>query len=244
MPRYADSLLAEGEVIVMRTRRHWVGVARDCLYPLVILLAALVLLFLSRGLASDGFGGTLRGLLGWLALAGVVVALLWIGWVAWGWSAEDYIVTNRRVLKVDGILNKHSADSSLEKVNDAVLDQNILGRMLDFGDLDVLTANEQSVDRYKTLNHAPGFKREMLNQKNNLEMDMRHVTTPPLRAGPPAGVPGPAGDSAAAPPSPPRPAMSADEVTSTLTRLADLRDRGALTAEEYEAKKAELLGRL
>jgi hypothetical protein len=38
--------------------------------------------------------------------------------------------------------------------------------------------------------------------------------------------------------------MSADEVTRTLASLADLRDRGALSAEEYEAKKNELLGRL
>ena len=38
--------------------------------------------------------------------------------------------------------------------------------------------------------------------------------------------------------------LSADEVTRTLGSLADLRDRGAISAEEYEAKKAELLGRL
>ena len=33
-------------------------------------------------------------------------------------------------------------------------------------------------------------------------------------------------------------------MTDTLSRLADLRDRGAISPEEYEAKKAELLGRL
>jgi hypothetical protein len=38
--------------------------------------------------------------------------------------------------------------------------------------------------------------------------------------------------------------MSADEVTTALGNLADLRDRGAISPEEYEAKKAELLGRL
>ena len=35
-----------------------------------------------------------------------------------------------------------------------------------------------------------------------------------------------------------------DEVMQALSRLADLRDNGAITAEEYEAKKQELLGRL
>jgi hypothetical protein len=37
---------------------------------------------------------------------------------------------------------------------------------------------------------------------------------------------------------------ASEEVTRTLSRLADLRDRGAITPEEYEAKKQELLGRL
>jgi hypothetical protein len=38
--------------------------------------------------------------------------------------------------------------------------------------------------------------------------------------------------------------MSPDELTRTLANLADLRDRGAISAEEYEAKKADLLRRL
>ena len=45
-----------------------------------------------------------------------------------------------------------------------------------------------------------------------------------------------------APPAPP--VDNSLEVTQTLARLADLRDKGAITPEEYEAKKAELLGRL
>ena len=49
---------------------------------------------------------------------------------------------------------------------------------------------------------------------------------------------------AAAARQPPGAAMTADEVTRTLASLADLRDRGAISAEEYEAKKADLLRRL
>jgi hypothetical protein len=39
-------------------------------------------------------------------------------------------------------------------------------------------------------------------------------------------------------------ADSPDEVARSLARLAALRDSGAITAEDYEAKKQELLGRL
>jgi hypothetical protein len=51
-------------------------------------------------------------------------------------------------------------------------------------------------------------------------------------------------------PQPAAPAPLADpidtpeEVTAALARLADLRDRGAITSGEYEVKKRELLGRL
>ena len=38
--------------------------------------------------------------------------------------------------------------------------------------------------------------------------------------------------------------MSSADAATALASLADLRDRGAITAEEFEAKKAELLARM
>jgi hypothetical protein len=51
-------------------------------------------------------------------------------------------------------------------------------------------------------------------------------------------------DRTAAPAPPAAPRANPDEVTRTLSSLADLRDRGAITPEEYEQKKADLLARL
>ena len=84
-----------------------------------------------------------------LVLLVIGVVILVYRW--WQWSNQDYVITNRRLLKVTGILNKHSADSSLEKINDAILDQPVLGRMLNYGDLTILTAAEEAVDRYHML---------------------------------------------------------------------------------------------
>jgi hypothetical protein len=229
MTRYADSLLANGEVIAVRTRQHWLSPVAASARPFVIFVAALVIFILGSNLSQDGFSGTLRTAFNYLGIAGVIIAIAWIGLIVWRWSAQDYMVTNLRVIKVEGIINKHSADSSLEKINDAVLDQGIFGRMLGFGDLDILTANEESVDRYKWLNKAASFKKEMLNQKVALESGYGQGRGP----GSPAAV------TAA-----PAPVAGDAEVTDTLSRLADLRDRGAISPAEYEAKKAELLGRL
>jgi uncharacterized membrane protein YdbT with pleckstrin-like domain len=142
MARYADSLLANEERVVLRTRQHWLATVIDGRYPWLLMLASVGLLIVTSRLAE----GTFKTLLGYVVLVGVVLSLAWLAKVYWNWYAEDYIVTNRRVLKVDGIINKHSADSSLEKINDAVLDQNVIGRILGYGDLDILTAAEQEVD--------------------------------------------------------------------------------------------------
>ncbi len=261
MSRYADTLLADGERVLLRSRQHWLAPIIDGRYPWALLVAGLVLMGLSSALGE----GPVRTVLGYAILVALVVAIAWLALVYGRWWAQDYLVTNRRVIKVEGILNKHTADSSLEKINDAVLDQNILGRLLGYGDLDILTATEAAVDRYRMLDAAPRFKREMLNAKSALEQEYARplMPSPPLRApvatsDPEPAVPRPpaspqpaaggaAGGTAAVSPGSngPRPGpMSADEVTRTLASLADLRDRGAITPDEFEAKKAELLARL
>ena len=159
------------------------------------------------------------------------------------------------------MINKRSADSSLEKINDAVLTQSLFGRMFGYGDLEILTAAESGISRLRMLRDADDFKRAMLDAKHELELELSGAgRCRRRRCGPRRRIAGRAADGRRPPPPhrprprpPPAPAaaaaprpsqMSADEVTRTLASLADLRDRGAISAEEYEAKKAELLGRL
>jgi hypothetical protein len=211
---YADSLLAKDEQILYRAKQHWLAPLSDARNAILILLIGLVLMLVEHQI------------LHWsqvIDYAGLVVALiglLWIVIVYFSWAAEEYLITNRRVLKVEGLLDKKAGDSSLDKINDAVLKQGLLARMLHYGDLEILTANEEAIDRYQMLSHVVDFKKAMLNAKNNLEDG--------YRGGAPAVVR----------------ASSTDDVTTTLAKLADLRDKGAITPAEYEKKKAELLGRI
>ena len=233
MARYADRLLSQGEDVVLRTRQHWLALLVRAAQPILLFIAGLVLLFLSQYVS-----GTVHDVVGYVVIGAIVISLLWLARIYVSWYSEDYLVTNRRVIKVEGIINKRSADSSLEKINDAVLEQDLLGRLLNYGDLDILTAADVAVDRYRMLNRAPEFKRQMLNQKHDLEGEFsRPLPSPPLRSAPAAPPP-------AAPAAPARREMTADEVTRALAGLADLRDRGAISPEDYEAKKSDLLSRL
>jgi Bacterial PH domain/Short C-terminal domain len=267
--RYADTLLADGERIELRTRRHWVALLVDARYALVSWLVTVLVLALEIAVAPQGAAGSL---LSTILLISFVLGLLLFLYNAWQYYAQDFLITNRR-MRVQGVLSKQALDSSLEKINDAELRQSVLGRLLGYGDLEILTASESAVDRFHLLQDPVGFKRTMLQAKHELELEIEgNRPSPPIRVGGgvPSGVFGPAGlggrpddqtrpgpaaaVAAAAAPSTaqssgaPQPAAGgpwrADEITRTLGQLADLRDRGAITPQEYEAKKHELLGRL
>ena len=259
---YADKLLADGETVVLRSRQHVLSLIKDARTGLLLWVLAVVLLVVAANWQDPG----IRNAITLAAIAVFVVGLVIVIWRYLLWWTEEYLVTNRRLMKVSGVVNKRSADSSLEKINDAILTQRFWGRVFNYGDLDILTAADQTVDSYRMLNAAPHFKITMLNQKHALEMEysVGRVPTAPMRAttettstsseratGAPltpatgmSSAPPPAASMTDSPPPPPPPADPSLEVTQTLARLADLRDRGAITAEEYEAKKADLLGRL
>jgi hypothetical protein len=273
---YADSLLSTGERVTHRVRQHWLVLVWSARIPIAAIIAALLLVFLSQNVT-----GTARDALSLLTAVLFIGGLLFLAWATLQYLNIEFVLTNRRVVQVQGVVNKRATDSSLEKINDAVLTQSIFGRIFGFGDLDVLTAAEAGIERFRMIIDPIGFKRAMLDAKHEYEVDMERSgwqPSPPIRAASPgtastsssttsqavgdggtgrtpvaptpAPAPGRGPDAAVlSGPSTPRPAPPAhkanpDEVTRTLASLADLRDRGAISAEEYEAKKTDLLGRL
>lgn len=234
---YADSLLAEGEHVVYRTKQHPLGRLFASTWGIVLAGIGLALLIV---LVFFGVGaGLIRDLLGWATLVCLVVGLALIGWNYLAWYQEDYLITSRRVMKVGGILNKKSMDSSLEKINDAILEQSLFGRMFDWGNLRILTAAEEIADDFHMLHHAPEFKKVMVTTKNDLEEggDIRRTRYVDVPVPAPAPAPAPPPVSApVAPPSPPPPTPE-----EKLRSLAKLRDDGLITPEDYETKKADLL---
>jgi hypothetical protein len=256
---YADRLLSTGERPIKRVRQHWVVLLWGARLAITAIVLALVLLVLSQNIT-----GTPRDFLSLFTAVLFIGGLAVLLWATLRYLNQEYILTNRRVIQVEGVVNKRATDSSLEKINDAVLSQSVFGRMFGFGDLDVLTAAEAGIERFRMIVDPIWFKRAMLDAKHSYEVDMeregwapappiRETSSAPASAAPAGAAPGErtmAGSAgvpvpAAAPPSPPAaPRANPDEVTRTLASLADLRDRGAITPEEYEHKKADLLSRL
>ena len=125
-----------------------------------------------------------------------------------------YVLTNRRVIQLSGILNKQVIDSSLEKVNDVKMAQSALGRIFNYGDVEILTASELGVNLFRRIENPVQFKTAMLNAKARLESGEHWEDSMPA---------------------------ASDTVPALLAQLATLHQQGVLTDEEFQQKKAQLL---
>jgi hypothetical protein len=238
---YADTLLASGERIVRNAHQHWFVLVWRARWAVLGLIIAALLTVL-RVIQPDA-SGTLWDILGWLSLILVAIGVLSVIWGALTFRAEEYVITTRRIIHAEGVINKRATDSSLEKINDAVLVESLFGRIFGFGDLDVLTASESGIEKLRMLRDAKDFKKAMLEAKHELELELSRPTMPPFRAEPAPAV-APAAPAAPVAPVATPEVDTADEVADALARLGDLRDQGVITPEEFEAKKADLLSRL
>jgi uncharacterized membrane protein YdbT with pleckstrin-like domain len=236
---YTESLLATNEKILYRTKQHWMAPIFGTIAGVLVLVAGVALFAVHFTMGTDGFSGTLRNLAYWGSLILVVVGVAMVGYSYIQWWVEDYAVTNQKVMKVAGLLRKRTSGAALEKINDVIMEQGPLGRMLGYGTLRVSTASDSSDLTYETMRKPAEFRRAMLDQKMEFEQaDARNIADA-VRASAPAAAPVAAAPVPVAPPAPPAPvAPTAEE---KLRSLGKLRDDGLITAEDYEAKKADLL---
>jgi uncharacterized membrane protein YdbT with pleckstrin-like domain len=213
---YIENLLGRNERLVFATRQHWVQLVAPGLWAL-LLAAALITAGALLATVSSGIA----------LAAGIVIALAPLGFFgrrfAWWWN-EKYIVTNRRVIQVEGILDKHVIDSSLEKVNDVVLRQSAMGRMLDYGDIEILTGSEIGVNQLNRIHRPIVFKTEMLNQKEGMgEIDAFESRAKRVLA---------------------NEAPTAADIPELIAELDELRQKQIISQAEFDKKKQDLLDRL
>jgi uncharacterized membrane protein YdbT with pleckstrin-like domain len=240
---YTESLLATNEKILYRTKQHWMAPIFGTIAGVAVLIGGVVLFVLQLTMGTDGAVGALRTLAFWASLILMVVGVAMVGYSYVQWWVEDYAVTNQKVVKVAGLLNKRTSGAALEKINDVIMEQGPLGRMLGYGTLKVATASDSTDLIYETMRAPADFRRAMLDQKMEFEQaDARHIAAAVIASAP---APVPAQPvTVPAPPPPPAPVPAASPAEAKLRSLAKLRDDGLLTPDEFEAKKAELLNDL
>jgi uncharacterized membrane protein YdbT with pleckstrin-like domain len=134
MGRYIDDILQPGEKVLYSTNAHWIFY-----WPAIAAwIVAAVLLVLSRATVTEGIV-----LLCLSASAVVALAALYWTFTAWfhRWTTETD-VTNLRVVHKTGFIKRRTFEMSLDKIESVDVNQSILGRILNYGDVTILGVGE------------------------------------------------------------------------------------------------------
>jgi uncharacterized membrane protein YdbT with pleckstrin-like domain len=215
MMKYVESLLGKNEQILWRARQHWIVLTANFVINLFIFIAIWALFALFGNIQF------LAGIQGFVLLV-LLIPIGWFGWEFLQWWAEEYLITTTRVVQTEGLINKHTKDSALEKINDITLNQSVLGRILNYGDLAIITGSDVGTNVLKRLAKPVEFKKTLLEQKQKLsdgdDLGPRKTT-----------------------------AATEDDEEDPLKKIAqldDLRKSGAISEVEYQQAKAKLLAKL
>jgi hypothetical protein len=137
-PREIDEYILPTERRVIRVRQHWSVMFNDMVQTALVLFGIVLLqTYLPRTLVIDN--------LTWYA---ALVAVLRLTILVALWWVERIVITDKRVLKSEGILTQRLPMMPLGKVTDLTFERTLTARMLGYGSMIIESAGQaQGFDR-------------------------------------------------------------------------------------------------
>jgi membrane protein YdbS with pleckstrin-like domain len=208
-------LLHEHEELVLDLRPHWWFMA----WPTLSLVGASILGLILVTTGGDGWAWDGAK---YLAVALIVGSLVWFAYRYARWITTNFVVTSDRLVYRSGLIAKQGIEIPLERVNTVFFNQGVFERMLGAGDLSIESGGETGKQNFKDIRRPSAVQNEIYKQMelNNTRMY------------------GGGGHQQAAP------AQPVASIPEQIAQLDALRAQGALSQAEFDAKKAELLGRM
>jgi uncharacterized membrane protein YdbT with pleckstrin-like domain len=149
MGRYIDEILQPGEKVLYSTNAHWMFY----LPAIGAWIVVLALLILSRMTAVDALVLTCFA-------AAAVMAVAALYWTVAGWFhrwTTETDVTNFRVVHKTGFIKRRTFEMSLDKVESVDVNQSIMGRLLNYGDVTIRGVGE-GIETIKTIAAPLAFR--------------------------------------------------------------------------------------
>jgi uncharacterized membrane protein YdbT with pleckstrin-like domain len=180
---------------------------------LIALVVAVAWFLLLRNLPDGTTGDVLR----WIILGVGVILLIWYALRDLvEWLTSNFVVTTDRVIHREGFIAKRSMEVPLEAINDVRFQQGIFERIIGAGTLVIHSASEAGRQEFADVRDPEMVQKTIYHQGELNQQRMR-------------------GAGQVVPQAP--------SMTTELQRLADLRERGVLTEDEFQEQKARILGR-
>jgi uncharacterized membrane protein YdbT with pleckstrin-like domain len=218
VPYPADSL-RQSEELVLDLHPHWWTIT-----PSMLALAA-ALAFGIFALVQD------NDALKIFAAVAIVATLVWFLWRFLQLRVTHFVLTSDRVMFRHGIIAKRGVEIPLDSINAIHFSQKIWERALGLGDLRIDSASVLGVSDFRNIRRPNRVQNEIYVQmEGNENRKFDRVSD---------GINQTLAQGAQAPAAPAGPS-----ITEQIEKLSELRDKGVLSEEEFQAKKADLLQRM
>ena len=175
--------LTPGERLIYASRRHTVVLSNS----FAVFLVSIVLGVVVAG-QSHRWPGAHLGLVG----AGIVVlGTLFFAWRAGHWALTRYVITNERILLVEGLIARRITALPLRLVIDTTYRRSIAGRILGYCNLELNLSGHpglRSLTRVPNADRVYALVLQLLS--GHLDEEPEPAEPEPLTAPPPAPAPG------------------------------------------------------
>ena len=226
---FPERLLSEDEELIYDLRPHWLTLVVPVLLTVVVVVAVGAAWVVMPGGDLQQPARMAVGVLG------LVVLLTTVAGRVLRWATTHLVLTTERLIFRSGVVAKFGREIPLERINDVTFSQSLFERLIGAGDLLLESAGEHGQSRFANIRDPEAVQLEIYRQMEaNDRRRAGYATTQPHGA---------TADRTPTPPTTARPARAPTPLDD-LERLADLRDRGAVTEEEFQRMKKELLDRI
>ena len=131
--------------------------------------------------------------------------------IDWWWTR--YVLTDERLITRTGLIAKSGIEIPLERITNVNFSQTVIERVLGAGDLLIESAGSTGQSKFSNIPHPDEFQALLYKTREKRSMELS------------------GGHHAPAP----------QDHAEAIRKLAELRDEGLISEEEYEAKRRELL---
>jgi len=209
--------LQKGEKILLVTYSSWTSLVLPVLFALIAIALGIFLV------AHFGL------VWGWLLpVLGIVYWLIRY----YSWKVNIWVVTNFRVIDESGLMNHFAKESPLDKINNVSYDQTVMGRLFNFGHVEIQTAAQVGATDYYNVNHPKRLKDTITAAQADFQRWQFGSQAEQMAA----AMDRHSGGGGATP------RAGTPQIAAELEKLFELKMKGALSEEEYNLAKNRLLG--
>lgn len=138
---YPTKLLGEGEVIEFEMKPHWRGLILPVIWLILTVFIGAWLFTLMGG--WDNIVETIGRPA--VIIIGLIIIIVWVVRPFLYWVTTQYVFTNRRIITRAGVISKKGRDMPLAKVNNVSFEVGVLGRILNYGRLEITSASDENL---------------------------------------------------------------------------------------------------